>query len=318
MATPVGTNMLNSLSRRFLIPQVVDNVYGNVLMFYRLNSMNKKRIQGGTQIEIPLNYAAFSNGGEYQGFEVLDISPQDTVKNAAWDWKQYYTAVSVDTLTLIKADSPEAIVNFLTYYFENAQTDLINKLGTDVWHNGSNTKKLDGLTGAVDDAGVLATYGGLSRSANSWWNAQDDSSTTALTLTSMRSAISSATSGGRTTTIIVGTKANYNRFWKIGNDNQTFFTDTAGGRDQNLLQAGFNNLLFDGIPFCVDDNVPANHIFYLNEDFIYLYVANRSDFTMKEFREPVNQDAMTSLITWAGNIVVTNCALQAKQSALTS
>lgn len=318
MATPVGTNTLNSLSQRYLINQVVDNVYGNVLMFFRLNAMNKKRIQGGTQIEIPLNYAAFTIGGEYQGFQVLDISPQDTVKNAAFDWKQYYTAVSVDTLTLIKADSPDAVVNFLTYLFENAQTDLINKLGVDVWDDGSNTLKLDGLQGAVDDGDVLATYGGLLRSTNTWWKAQDDSSTTVLTAASMRSAISSGTSGGRTCTIIVGTKANYNRYWVLGNAKQTQFTDTAGGRDMNLLQNGFNNLLFDGIPFCVDDNVPANHIFYLNEDYIYLYVANRADFTMKEFREPVNQDAMTSLITWAGNIVITDCARQSKQSALTS
>jgi len=37
---------------------------------------------------------------------------------------------------------------------------------------------------------------------------------------------------------------------------------------------------------------------------------------MKEFREPVNQDAMTSLILWAGNVVLSNCARQAKMTSV--
>lgn len=320
MATPIGTNQLNSLSRRHIIPQIVDNIYGGNLMFFRLNAMNKKRLQGGTQIEVPLNYSRFTAGGFYQGFDLLDVSPQDTVKNGAWDWKQAYVPVSIDDLTLLKADSPIAVVNFLTFYFENAQTELAAILGAAVWNDGAvtNTKAIDGLQGAIDDGGVATTYGGILRSSNTWWNCQDDSTTATLTATSMRSSVSAASTGGRTTTVIVGTAANYNRYWKICQDNQVFFTDTAGGRDEQLASAGFRNLLFDSIPFCVDVNVPANHIFYINEDYLYLYVNENRDFAMKEFREPINQDAMTALIKWAGNIIVTNCARQAKQSVLTA
>jgi hypothetical protein len=72
------------------------------------------------------------------------------------------------------------------------------------------------------------------------------------------------------------------------------------------------------VPFVVDSHVPANHIFFLNEDYIYLFVNPRADFNMKEFREPVNQDAMTSLILWAGNVVLSNCARQGKMTALTA
>lgn len=319
MATPVGTNTLNSLSRRYIIPQVVDNIYGGNLMFFRLNAMNKKRLQGGTQIEVPLNYSRFTAGGWYTGFDMLDVSPQDTVKNGAWDWKQAYVPVTIDDLTLIKSDSPIAVVNMLTFLFENAQTELATILGAGVWNDAtSNTKAIEGLKGAVDDGTVAATYGGLLRSSNTWFNSQVDSATATLTATSMRTSISNATAGGRTTTVIVGTAANYNRYWKICNDKQTLFTDTAGGKDEQLAQNGFRNLLFDGIPFCVDTNVPANHIFYLNEDYLYLYVNTNRDFAFKEFREPTNQDAMTSLVKWAGNIITTNCARQAKQTVLTA
>lgn len=317
MATPIGTNEINSISRRYIIPTLYDNVYNSNLMFFRLNAMNKKILQGGIQIEVPLVYSRFAAGGFYSGYELLDVSPSDTVKNAAFDWKQAYVPVSVDGLTLIKADSPEAIVNYLSFYFENAQTELAEILGGGVWSNVvSNNKSIDGLQGAVDDGDVAATYGGLLRSANTWWRAQDDT-TGALTLTLMQSMFGTLTSGGRHPTIIAGTQANYNRYWVLCEAKKQFNTQ-PGGHDEMLAQAGFTNLLFNNVPFVVDSHVPANHIFFLNEDYIYLYVNPRADFNMREFREPVNQDAMTALILWAGNIVLSNCQLQGKLSNVTS
>lgn len=317
MATPIGTNEINSISRRYIMPQLTDNVYNSNPLFYRMNAMNKKVLQGGLQIETPLVYTRFAAGGAYQGFDLLDVSPSDTVKNGAWDWRQYYVPVSVDGLSLIRADSPEAVVNFLTAYFENAQLELQELLGEGLWSDAvTNTKAIDGLTGAVDDGGVAATYGGLLRSSNTWWRSIDDT-TAALTLSAMQTVFGNVTEGGRHPTIIVGTQANYNRYWVLCESNQRFPVQ-AGGQDENLAQAGFTNLLFNGVPFVVDSHVPDNHIFFLNEDYMTLFVNPRADFNMKEFREPVNQDAMTSLILWAGQLVLTNCARQAKMSAVTS
>ena len=318
MATPIGTNEINSISRRYIYPELVDNIYRSNLMFFRLNSMNKKMLQGGLQIEVPLVYTRFAAGGFYQGFDLLDVVPSDTVKNAAFDWKQAYVPVSVDGLTLIRADSPDAVVNFLSFYFENAQTELAEILGTGVWSDVvTNNKSIDGLQGAVDDGGVASTYGGLVRASNTWWNSNDDSSTTTLTLATMQTMFGNCTEGGRHPTLLVGTQANYNRYWNLAQGGQAFPID-AGGRDEQLAQAGFTNLVFNQVPFAVDSHVPANHIFFLNEDYIHLFVNPRADFAMKEFREPVNQDAMSSLILWAGNVVLSNCARQGKMSAVTS
>jgi len=315
VATPIGTNEINSISRRYIHPQLVDNIYRSNVMFFRLNAMNKKMLQGGLQIEVPLVFTRFAAGGFYQGFDLLDVTPSDTVKNAAFDWKQAYVPVSVDGLTLIRADSPEAIANFLTFYFENAQAELAAILGVGVWSDVvTNNKVIDGLKGAVDDGTVATTYGGLSRSANTWWKSQVDTSTP-LALTNMRTVMGNATEGGRHPTLLAGTQLNYNRFWNLVQPSQAFPVQ-PGGHDEQLAQAGFSNLLFDGVPFVVDSNIPANHIFYLNEDYIYLFVNPRADFNMKEFREPVNQDAMTSLILWAGNVVLSNCARQAKMTSV--
>ncbi len=318
MATPIGTNEVNSISRRYIYPTLVDNVYRSNLMFFRLNARNKKILQGGYQIEVPLVYAKFAAGGWYQGFDVLDVSPSDTVKNAAFDWKQAYTPVSVDGLTLIRTDSPEAIVNFLGFQFEQAQTNLADIIGSGVWSDVvSNNKSVDGLKGAIDDGTVAATYGGLLRSSNTFWKSQVDSTTTTTGLTAMQALFGSCTEGARHPTIIATTQAIYNFYWALNTAGQTFPTQ-PGGTDELLAQSGFTNLLFNGIPVVVDSWVPANHMFFVNEDYVYLFVNPRADFNMKDFREPINQDAMTSLILFAGNVVLSNCQRHGKFTSLTA
>lgn len=318
MATPIGTNEINSISRRYIYPTLVDNIYRSNLMFFRLNSRNKKILQGGLQIEVPLVYTRFAAGGWYQGFDLLDVSPSDTVKNAAFDWKQAYVPVSVDGLTLIRADSPDAVVNFLSFYFENAQTELAEILGTGVWSDVvSNNKVIDGLRGAVDDGTVAATYGGLARASNTFWRSNVTTITPPLSLTTMQTMFGSCTEGGRHPTIIVTTQSVWNLYWALSTGGQSFPSQPQG-QDEQLASNGFTNLLFNGVPICVDSHVPASQMYFLNEDYIYLYVNPRADFNMKEFREPVNQDAMTSLILWAGNVCLTNCARQGKLLGVTS
>lgn len=317
MATPIGTNELSSLSHRFILPTLVDNVYRSNLMTFRLIARNKKRIQGGIQIEVPLMFSKFTAGGPYQGFDLLDIVPQDTVKNGAWDWKQYYTAVVIDGLTLIKANSPDAIVDMLNALFEQAQHDLVDKLGDGIWSTGSNVKAVDGIIGAVDDGTVLATYGGLLRSANTWWRGNVDSATATLTLAAMQTMFGNCTEGGRHPTIIATTQANYNRYVALNVSGQAF-PSQPGGQDEQLASAGFTNLLFNNVPVAVDSKVPANHVVFLNEDYINLVVASAADFAMKDFREPVNQDAAVSQILWAGNLIFTNLARQGKMTVVTA
>jgi len=318
VATPIGTNEVNSISRRYIYPTLVDNVYRSNLMFFRLNARNKKILQGGYQIEVPLVYAKFAAGGWYQGFDVLDVSPSDTVKNAAFDWKQAYTPVSVDGLTLIRTDSPEAIVNFLGFQFEQAQTNLADIIGSGVWSDViSNNKSVDGLKGAIDDGTVATTYGGLLRSSNTFWKSQVDSSTTATGLAAMQALFGNCTEGARHPTIIVTTQAIYNFYWALNTSGQSFPT-MPGGTDELLAQSGFTNLLFNGVPVVVDSWVPTSHMFMVNEDYVYLFVNPRADFNMKDFREPINQDAMTSLILFAGNVVLSNCQRHGKFTALTS
>jgi hypothetical protein len=316
--TPVGTNAVTSISRTIFHKWIIDQVFGSNPMLFRLRALNHVPEQGGYQIEAANIYKRFTNGGAYQGYDLLDISPNDTVKNAAWDIRQYEVPVSISGFDLVRFDHPQALANGLQMLFENAEMEMAENLGTDLWSDAStNSKALDGLKGAVDDGTVASTYGGLTRSSNTWFKSQIDSSTTTLTLASMNTLMGNTTVGGRHPTIIVATQANYNRYWALVQANQAFPIQPAGS-DEQLAQAGFTNLLFNGVPVLVDQHVPANHIFFINERYLWLYNMAGVNMKINDFIQPPNQDAYTSLVLWYGQVVLTNPARSGKMTALTA
>lgn len=317
----IGQEMLTSIARHHILPQVTDNAYlKNNAFLYRTIRSGKRMIQGGTQIEVPLMYKRFTNaGGTYRGFDLLNVSPQDTVKNAYVEWKQHYVTFAIDGLTLIKTDSPLAIANILTLLGEQMYMEMGENLAAGIFSNGTtDPKDIDGL-GAI--VGTSNTYAGLDRSSDTWWQSTVDSSTTTLTLATMRGLFGNATVGASHPTIWFGNGTNYNRLYALNLSTTGYGVQhnrDPGGHDELLAQAGFTNLMFENVPFIRDDNAASTDIFALNENFLNLVVSPRADFYLSDFEKPVNQDAFISTLLWAGNMICMNAKTQAKFSALTA
>jgi hypothetical protein len=327
---PIGSNTVTAISRRYIIPRIVDNVYGSNVLLYRWNRMNKIAARGGFQIEVPLMYSHMAAGGWYSGYQLLNVDPTDSIQNAALAWKQAYVPVTVDGLTLLRADSPIAIVDFIATQFKQAEMELSDILGFGLYSNGSNLLTIDGLQEVVDTGLQQTSYAGISHASNAWWNSQLDTSATVQTTGRMNTMFGNTTSGGRSPTIIVTTQTGYNIFWQLNTSfnvsstaattgfAQQVFPASPTGRDVQLAQAGFENLIFNGTPLVVDSHVPSygsgSAFFYLNEDYFELIVSERADFKLQDFQTPTNQDAMTALLLWAGNLTCGNIARQGVQT----
>lgn len=325
MATPIGTNVVTSIARHYILPQIVDNIYGSNPYFFRMNKANKRVVQGGTQIEVPFMYSRFTNGGWYQGFDQLNVAPNDTIKNGALDWKQAYVPFSVDGLTLIKTDSPQAIANIIKVGFQQMQMEMAEILGTALMSDGSvsNSKQIDGLKATIDAGSVATTYAGLTRSSNTYLNSQVDSTTSTLTLPALRSHFMNVGSGGRHPTIMASRTEQWVRYANILTAFQQFPVG-VGGSDEIMASAGFTNLLFMNVPWIEDShvfdgpNTSNSAILTMNEDYFWFCVSPRADFYMQDFQQPVDQDAMTSMILWAGNLVCGNTQRQGKMTNISA
>jgi hypothetical protein len=309
----VGVNTITSISRRIVRDFIADNVYGSNPLFFRWNRMQRIIEKGGYQIEQPLMYTTMAGGGWYSGPQVLSVPQSDTIQNSVFAWKQAFGNVTVDGLTQLQADSPLKMADYLATQFKQTEMQLADLLGAGLFSNGSVSTVLDGI---YEFLSASNTYGGISQSSNAWWQAQIDSSTATMTLSALESLWVKAQSGGQVPTVIVGDTNNYRRYWGL---NQSFqqFPQQPGGQDTQLAQAGFTNQVFNNVPWLQDSHTATNALAFLNENWIELIVNDKANFYVQDFVKPPNQDAMTSLVLWAGNLSCSNVARQAAFTALT-
>lgn len=320
MTTTVGTNTVTSIARHFIMPQITDMVYSSNVLLYRLIQGNKRMIQGGRHIEVPLMYKRFTTGGAYSGLDVFAVAPQDTIKNAAFPWKQYQITWAIDGLTMIQSDSPEAIANLLTLQSQQAYMEMGENLAVGLFGDGAGTvtgtKELDGLAGLVGTGSSIGnqTYGNLDRTSNTFWNSSVTgiTSTQTMSKSTLMTGWTACQRGGQAPTLIVSGQDQWNRYWALG-ETETETRREVSAQDSQLYQAGFHNLVFNGTPWIADSHVTegvvdANNsrVYMLNENFLHWVVSPRADFYLKPFQEPHDQDGMVASILFAGNLVCTN------------
>lgn len=318
----IGTNTVTAIARHFILPQITDQIYQSNVLLKRILQGNKRMVQGGTHIEVPLLYGRWTTGGAYSGYDQFDTTPHDTVKNALFNWKFYQVTWAVDGGTLVRADSPDAIANFLTLQSQQAYMEMAEHLATGLFGSAvSNVKQLDGLTDLVGTGSSIGNqnYGGLDRTANTFWNSSVTgiSSTDTMDLPTLMSAFTGASRGGQHPTIIVSRQDQWNRYWALNfsgsGSGEIQYPRQPQGHDALLASAGFTNLLFNNVPWVADSHVTdgvvdANNsrVYMLNENFFHWIVSPRMDFYLKPFQEPVDQDAMVASLLYGGNFVCTN------------
>jgi len=329
MAVAIGQNTITSIARHFILPTITDNVYKSNIILWRLLKNNKRIVRGGTQIEVPLMWQRFGTGGAYTGFDVFTPAVPDTVRNAVFDWKQYEVTWGVDGLTLIKADSPEAIANYLVLMSQTTYMEMAENLATGLFLGTAlgpkGTKELDGL---ADIYSATNTYGGISRSANAWWQPYiqgGSGASVSMSFPLLQTMFSGPTVGGQHPTLFFSRQDQYNRYAALNAGTAGYsvqYNRQPEGHDELLASAGFTNLLWNNVPWVVDSHVPdattinasatagTSLVYALNENVMTWVVTPRADFYVEPFQKPPLQDAMVSSLLFAGDLAVMNSALQ--------
>jgi hypothetical protein len=137
-----------------------------------------------------------------------------------------------------------------------------------------------------------------------------DSTTTALTLPTLQALYGDCSIDSDKPTVIFTTQNIFDDMYGLIQPQQRF-------GDEDSIKAGFNNILWNGIPVLVDSHVDSGYLYMINENYIDLIVHTKRDFTMTAFQKPVNQDVSVAHILWAGAMTYNNCRMSGMMSALT-
>jgi hypothetical protein len=292
--------------------ELADNVTNGNALLARLNQKgNVRSASGGRQIVEELEYAENSTFMYYSGYETLDISPSDVFSAAVFDWKQAAVNVSASGLeTEIQNAGQEAVINLLEKRIDNAMKTMRNNLSTGVYSDGTGSggKQIGGLQSVVADSGA-GTVGGIDSATYTFWKNQtstDVAITDWATLQPEMQAMWLETMRGPDKTDFIAADQNFfSYFWDGLSDIQRI-----NGSDEGT--AGFRSLKYVTADVCYDGDsgIPANHMYFLNTDYLYLRPHSARNVVPLSKKEALNQDAMIVPIVWAGNMTCSNRSLQ--------
>jgi hypothetical protein len=301
-------DQISAITLKKYIPKMYDNIFDSNPLLMRHRKKSYEKLDGGTSIMVPLNYAVPTASGWYSGADTLVTTDNDQMTAAEYQWKQLYVNISIQRSDELKNSGDAQILNFVKSKVKIAEKQMLDSLGTGIYSNATDPKSIIGLRQIV---GTSNTVGGISQTTYSWWAAQVDSSTTTLSLPAIQSKYNAATIDNNKPTVCPTTRTLYNSFVALLQPQQRF-------TDAETANAGFMNVLFQGAPVIADSHCPANHFFMLNEDYLHLWVHKDEDMRFEPFAKPINQNVKVAKIYWFGAYGSSNCRLQALLSAVTS
>lgn len=262
-----------------------DNIFKNVPLFSRLEKKMKKQ-DGGLTIMQPLNYAQSTSIGWYSGADTLDNSDNEVISSAEFPWCQIYGSISISRRDELRNMGDAQKLNFVKSKVQIVEKSVKDTVAVAVYNSGSDAKAILGTRSFVTTG---STYGGISQSTYSWWQANVDSTTTTLSISALQSQWSNCSINGDSPTVATSTTANYDRLYSLLQPQQRFM-------DSESAKAGFTSLVFNGIPFIADSKCPTGYVYLLNEDYLDLYVHKDENFRMEPFAQPINQNVKVAHI----------------------
>lgn len=292
--------------------KLADNVTNHNALLRYLDMKGNKNYATGRTIVQELDYAENSTVKWYSGAELLDVSGSETFTAAEYSYKQLNGNVVINGLEEIQNSGKEAVHNLLKSRIKNLERSLKNTMATALYGDGtgSNGKELGGLQLIVADTNTN-TVGGIDANTYSFWQNKvydfsDESVTPSKTTiqAAMNDMYVDTTRGADKVDFIVADKTYYIYYWESLQAQQRFTVDTKAA-------AGFQNIAYAGnIPVFFDSECPAEHMYFLNTDYLFLRPSKGREFTPSKDRMSVNQDSMVKPVFWAGNMTCSNRSLQ--------
>jgi hypothetical protein len=303
---PLDYNQITAITEKKWIPKLYDNIFDSDPLLQRAKKKGLLKKDGGTLIMIPLNYAQNGAGGWYTGAETFNTTDTENISAAAYEWKQLYENISISGRDRELNSGDAAILDFVKSKTQIAEKTMIDRLGDGLYSAGTDAKSILGLRTLVD---ATDTVGGISGSTYSWWAAQENSSTTTLSMSALQTQHTTLTINNEGPTVAMATRTLYNSYYALLQPQQRF-------QDSETAKGGFTSLMFNGIPFIAGSKVPSSHLFFLNENYLHLVVHKNRDMKFTGFKEPVNQDVTVGQILWMGGYCVSNRRMHGKFTAL--
>jgi hypothetical protein len=285
---------------------LVDNVFSANPLFLKL----KERVRyedGGDKISVPLMYGQNSTVKTYDAWERLDLTPQEGITTALFDWGQIAGSIGINGIEEFKNSGKSRIFNLLKARTKQTEMSLTEAFGEMSFLAGTDPERdwlgLDALIG--DENSTVTTVGGIdcTDSANDWWRSVvvdvDALASQVRSDAVWTNVYNTASKGSDKPDIIVTTQDLFEHYEaNLATDIRYTSTDSADAR--------FNHVLFKKVPVFYDDYCQSGRTYFINSSHLELVGAKGTWFRQTPFETVPDVDGKWANILTYGGMVIDN------------
>lgn len=275
-----------------------------------------KKFSGGYEIRKPVLYNDTAQGSFYSGFESFNLSAIDDFTAFRFAIKQVYEPLAVSGRDRRANRDEEMLLDLIDTKMEGTISRLKNTVSTSLRGDGTafGGREFDGVKKAVSTSPTAGTYGGITRSGNTWAQNVNVSATmsAANIQETITDAISQVTRGDEMPTLGLMDRT----AWKYLHTSLTAIQRIT--KQSDTAVAGFRHLEYDGVEFVFDGGyggatvLGSNTCRLLQPKYWSFDMVRGADFKplAPEMARPVDQDAFFTVVIVEGNLCCSAPALQ--------
>lgn len=316
MASPNSTfTELVSTTFRKHRKEIADNLSTrNALLKYMMKRGNKRLEDGGLTIVTPLDYTTNSTYQRYSDWDTLSIAASDVISAAEYQWRQIALNVVASGRELRINSGESRIINLAKAKIKNAIRTFNNGFSSDMYSSGALTNQVNGLQALIADTNTNSV-GGIDANTWSFWRNQVfDASVLSVTPSAttfenglMLPAWLGVDRGPDDQPDLIVADNTYYGYYESSQVSLKRYNDKSSA-DGGFVTMKYKNadVLFDG-----NSGIPANHMYFINTNYLQLVVHRDADLEILDEMRPINQDGAVTPILWMGNLTISNRYLQA-------
>jgi len=303
---------LQSVSHNHFDPNIYNEVYEESPFFAKLKQKNKINYDGGIYVQFPIYYRQLGTGTAQGPREQILLTSRDTKTAGVLPWTYYTAKTIIEWDERVQNAGKGRIIDLARDKAKELSKELLYKLSYDAI-----TATTQGATAMVpldDIIDSTTTYAGIAYTDASDWKANEDSSTTTMTLFgsgSLSYIYNLATFGSDKPTIHLTTRNLLSKYESILQPQVRYQSDDP-------LDKKFPHCVFNGGPVFSDAFMPSGAWYGIDLDQFELMVKENEDvvtdwFTLEQDGRPFTK---AKVAAWVGNLVCHQRKTSFKYTAL--
>ena len=260
-------------------------------------------VDGGQKIRVFLEYNE-AHSGTYGATTTIPLSKVDILNAAKFRWGGAYASNSIDLDDQAQNAGRAQLVDIAYAKIQNMQKTIRKTMGASIFSTAADSFDIIGLADLFSTVTATA-YGEIAEDDMAVWKANSRASGSTMgmgVLQQLRRDAKIHDGVGGIPNLYITTDVIKDKF-------EASLQTQARYRDVNMVNAGFMNIGFDGVPVVTDGNVTSGSLIALNTNF--LSIKTHKDYA---FTKPVwtaenpssKPDNLSAQMRWMGQLVTSN------------